>query len=231
MEERAPDVERAAAAERPAAFLFRSCVPDIRERRPTVLFPGERQFMALSANQLRPGMIITHDGQLYSVFSVTHRTPGNLRAFVQAKLRNLRSGSMQEYRFRSEDRVERAVLDEMEMEYLYNDGNDYHFMNTETYDQIHLSKDVLGDAVQYLIPNLKIQVEFYEGKPVSVELPATVDMEVVETEPGLKGSTVSNVTKPATLETGLVVQVPPFISAGEKIRVDSAEGKYLERVK
>jgi elongation factor P len=187
--------------------------------------------MAISATQLRPGMVIIHDKELYSVFSITHRTPGNLRAFVQAKLRNLRSGSMMEHRFRSEDRIDRAVLDEAEMEYLYHDGSDYYFMNTESYDQIHLSKEVLGDAVQYLMPNLRINIEFYEGKPVSVELPQTVDLEVVETEPGLKGATVSNVTKPATLETGLIVQVPAFISAGEKIRVDTAEGKYLERVK
>ena len=187
--------------------------------------------MAISATQMRPGMIIIHEKELYSVFSITHRTPGNLRAFVQAKLRNLRSGSMVEHRFRSEDRIERAVLDETEMEYLYNDTSDFYFMNTETYDQVHLSREVLGDAVEYLVPNLRIKVEFYEGKPVSVELPATVDLEVASTEPGLKGATVSNVTKPATMETGLMVQVPPFINQGEKIRVDTAEGKYLERVK
>ncbi len=187
--------------------------------------------MAISANQLRSGMVILHDKELFSVFSITHRTPGNLRAFVQAKLRNLRTGAMIEHRFRSEDRVDRAVLDETEMEYLYSDGSDYHFMNTETFEQIHLSADTLGDAVQYLLANLRIKVEFYEGNPVSIELPATVDLEVVETEPGLKGATVSNVTKPATLETGLVVQVPSFIDIGEKIRVDTAEGNYLERVK
>ncbi len=187
--------------------------------------------MANTATSLRPGMIIIHDKELYSVFSITHRTPGNLRAFVQAKLRNLRTGSMIEHRFRSEDRVDRAVLDEIEMEYLYSDNTDYYFMNTETYDQIHLSREVLGEAVDYLIPNLKINVEFYEGKPVSVELPQVVDLEVVETEPGLKGATVSNVTKPAKMETGLMVQVPPFIETGEKIRVDTSEGKYLERVK
>ncbi len=187
--------------------------------------------MALSANQLRSGMVILHDKELFSVFSITHRTPGNLRAFVQAKLRNLRTGAMIEHRFRSEDRVDRAVLDETEMEYLYSDGGDYHFMNTESFEQIHLSADTLGDAVQYLLPNLRIKVEFYEGKPVSIALPATVDLEVVETEPGLKGATVSNVTKPATLETGLVVQVPSFIDIGERIRVDTTEGNYLERVK
>ena len=187
--------------------------------------------MALSANQMRPGMVIIHDNELYSVFKITHRTPGNLRAFVQAKIRNLRTGTMIEHRFRSEDRIDRAVLDEMEMEYLYNDGDNFYFMNTENFEQTYLSRDTLGDAVQYLIPNLKIQVEFYEGKPVSVELPQTVDLEVVETEPGIKGATVSNVTKAATLETGLVVQVPPFIEQGEKVRVGTDEGNYLERVK
>ncbi|MGN6592507.1 MAG: elongation factor P [Terriglobales bacterium] len=187
--------------------------------------------MALSANQMRPGMVIIHDNELYSVFSITHRTPGNLRAFVQAKIRNLRTGGLIEYRFRSDDRVERATLDEAEMEYLYNDGDAFYFMNTENFEQTHLNRDTLGDAVNYLIPNLKIAVEFYEGKPVSVELPQTVDLEVTDTEPGLKGATVSNVTKAATLETGLVVQVPPFIETGEKIRVGTAEGTYLERVK
>jgi elongation factor P len=183
----------------------------------------------ISATQLRPGMVIKYNNDLYSVFSVTHRTPGNLRGFVQAKMRNLKSGTMTENRFSSEDRVEKAIMEEHEMEYLYDDGEYYYFMNTESYEQMHLMKDLLGDAVQYLIPNLKVTVEFYEGKPISVELPATVDMTVVETEPGLKGATVSNVTKPAKMETGLVVQVPPFISEGEKIRVNTAEGTYQER--
>ncbi|MGH9466763.1 MAG: elongation factor P [Terriglobales bacterium] len=185
----------------------------------------------MSANSMRPGMVIIHDNELYSVFSITHRTPGNLRAFVQAKIRNLRTGGLIEYRFRSDDRVERATLDEVEMEYLYNDGDAFYFMNTESFEQTHLERDTLGEAVNYLIPNLKINVEFYEGKPVSVALPQTVDMEVTETEPGLKGASVSNVTKAATLETGLVVQVPPFVEMGEKIRVGTAEGSYIERVK
>jgi elongation factor P len=145
------------------------------------------------------------------------------------KMRSLKSGSMQEHRFSSEDKVERAMLDEVEMEYLYDDGEYYYFMNTENFEQMHLTKDLLGDAVDYLIPQLKVAVEFYEGKPMSVELPPTVDMKVIETEPGLKGASVSNVTKPAKLETGLVVQVPPFINEGEKIRVSTAEGTYQER--
>jgi elongation factor P len=178
---------------------------------------------------MRPGMVIKFNNELFSVFSVVHRTPGNLRGFVQAKMRNLRSGNMIEHRFSSEDRVERAALEEHNMEYLYDDGEFYYFMNTESFEQMHLTKDLLGDAVQYLIPQLNVSVEFYEGKPISVELPATVDLTVVETEPGLKGASVSNVTKPATLETGLVVQVPPFINSGEKIRVNTSEGTYQER--
>ena len=183
----------------------------------------------ISATQMRPGMVIKFNNELYSVFSVNHRTPGNLRGFVQARMRSLRTDTMTEHRFSSEDRVERAQLDEQEMEYLYDDGEYFYFMNIETFDQMHLTKDLLGDAVQYLIPQLHVKVEFYEGKPMSVELPASVDMLVMETEPGMKGATVSNVTKPAKLETGLVVQVPPFITEGEKIRVNTAEGAYLER--
>ena len=178
---------------------------------------------------MRPGMVVKFNNDLFSVFSVAHRTPGNLRGFVQAKMRNLKSGTMIEHRFSSEDKVERAIMDEVEMEYLYDDGDNYYFMNTENYEQTHLSKDLLGDATSYLIPQLKVKVEFYEGKPMSVELPATVDMTVVETEPGMKGASVSNVTKPAKMETGLVVQVPAFIKENEKIRVNTAEGTYQER--
>ena len=183
----------------------------------------------ISATQLRPGMVIKFNNELYSIFSVNHRTPGNLRGFVQVKMRSLRSGSMTEHRFSSEDKVEKALLEEHEMQYLYDDGEYYYFMNTENFEQMHLMKDLLGDATEYLIPDLMVKVEFYEGKPMSVELPATVDMMVVETEPGMKGATVSNVTKPAKLETGLVVQVPSFITEGEKIRVNTAEGTYQER--
>ena len=183
----------------------------------------------ISATQLRPGLVIKFNNELYSIFKTEHRTPGNLRGFVQAKMRNFKTGTMIEHRFSSEDRVEKASLEEHEMEYLYDDGEYFYFMNTENFEQMHLMKDLLGDAVNFLIPNLKVAVEFYEGKPMSVELPPTVDLTVVETEPGIKGATVSNVTKPAKLETGLVVQVPPFITEGEKIRVNTAEGTYQER--
>jgi elongation factor P len=183
----------------------------------------------ISATQLRPGMVIKFNNELYSIFKMEHRTPGNLRGFVQVKMRSLRSGTMTEHRFSSEDRVDRAALEEIEMEYLYDDGEYYYFMNTENFEQMHLTRDILGDAVDYLVPQLKVNIEFYEGKPMSVELPPTVDLTVVETEPGLKGASVSNVTKSAKLETGLVVQVPPFINEGEKVRVSTAEGTYQER--
>ena len=185
--------------------------------------------MAIPATQLRPGMIIKHNNDLHSVFSVEHRTPGNLRAFIQAKLRNLRTGAMFEHRFRSPDPIEKINVDEVQMEYLYQDGDDYYFMNTENYEQLHLNKDILGDSVDYLTANLQIRVEFFDGKAVGIELPQTVDLKVIETEPGLKSATASSVTKPAKTETGLVVQVPPFINEGETIKVDTAEGVYLSR--
>jgi elongation factor P len=183
----------------------------------------------ISATHLRPGMVIKFNNELFSIFKMEHRTPGNLRGFVQAKMRNFRTGTMIEHRFSSEDKVERASLEQHEMEYLYDDGEYYYFMHTETFEQMHLMKDLLGDAVNFLIPQLHVNVEFYEGKPISVELPPSVTMTVMETEPGLKGATVSNVTKPAKMETGLVVQVPPFICEGEKIRVSTSESAYLER--
>src|SRR3989441_12900391 len=162
----------------------------------------------ISSTQMRPGMVVKFNNDLFSVFSVAHRTPGNLRGFVQAKMRNLRSGTMMEHRFSSEDKVERAIMDEVEMEYLYDDGSNYYFMNTENYEQTHLSKELLGDATNYLIPQPKVKVEFYEGKAMSAELPATVDMTVVETEPGMKGASVSSVSKPANVADALVVQLP-----------------------
>ncbi len=185
--------------------------------------------MAIPATQLRPGMIIKHNNDLHAVFSVEHRTPGNLRAFIQAKLRNLRTGAMYEHRFRSADAIDKVNVDEVQMEFLYREGDNFYFMNTENYEQTYLTRDVLGDAVDYLIPNLQIQVEFHDGKAVGIELPATVEMTVVETEPGLKSASATNVTKAAKMETGLIVQVPPFIGEGEKIKVDTSEGSYLSR--
>ena len=184
--------------------------------------------MSIPATQMRPGMIIKYNNDLHLVFSVEHRTPGNLRAFIQAKLRNVRTGAMFVERFRSPDPIDRIRVDEVKMEYLYNDGEDYYFMD-EKFEQTMLKYDTLGDAVQYLIPNLSINVSFHDGKAVGIELPGIVEMTVVETEPGIKSATASSVTKPAKTETGLVVAVPPFINEGEKIRVDTAEGSYLSR--
>ena len=185
--------------------------------------------MQIAATQLRPGMVVKFNNDLFSIFKMEHRTPGNLRGFVQVKMRTFKSGTMIEHRFSSEDRVDTASLDEQEMEYLYDDGEYFYFMNTTTFEQMHLIKDLLGDATNFLVPNLKVNVEFYEGKPISVELPATVDLTVVETEPGIKGASVSNVTKAAKTETGLVVQVPPLINEGEKIRVSTSESAYQAR--
>lgn len=184
----------------------------------------------VKATQLRPGMIIRHGGELYTVFSVEHRTPGNKRGSMQTRLRNLRNGAIADYRFRAEDTVERAIVDEIEHEYLYADAEGWHFMNSETFEQLHLTKDILGDAVDYLIPNLTIKLEFYEGQPIGIALPDTVDLTVVETEPGIQKATASSVMKPAKLETGLLVQVPPFVNIGDKVKVNTTEGIYIQRV-
>jgi elongation factor P len=185
--------------------------------------------MSIPATQMRPGMIIKHKDQLHLVFKVEHRTPGNLRAFIQAKLRNIRTGAMFEERFRSADAIDKVVVDEVSMEYLYNDGDDYYFMNPVDYEQTVLKGSTLGDAIEYLTPNLRIEVSYHDGQAVGIELPTNVELTVIETEPGLKSATASSVTKPAKTETGLVVQVPAFINEGEKIRVDTSEGTYMSR--
>jgi elongation factor P len=183
----------------------------------------------MNATQIRRGNVLKVDNELYSVMTVQHITPGNWRGMVQTKLRNLRSGKQTERRFRSEENVDRVSLDSHELEYLYNDGSDYHFMNLETYEQITLDAEKLGDDIYYLIPNTKVEAQFYEGVAISVEMPSTVDLVVVETEPSVRSATVTNVTKAAKLETGLIVQVPQFVNQGETIRIDTTEGKYLQR--
>jgi len=185
----------------------------------------------IAATQLRVGMTILFNGEPYRVVSVQHITPGNWRGMVQTKLKHLKTGSSVENRFRSEDKLERASLEQHEMEYLYDDGTDYHFMNSETYEQVALSKDVLGDNVYYLIPNVKFMIEYYNEAPVGVEPPKVVEQGRLDTAPFMRGATVAASAKPATLETGLVVNVPGFIESGEVIRVDTSEGKYLERAK
>jgi elongation factor P len=184
----------------------------------------------IKATLLRPGMIIKHEGDLHVVYSVDHRTPGNKRGSMQTKMRNLRTGSMIDYRFRAEEVIEKAVVDEVEYEYLYSDGDGHHFMNTENYEQLQLQDDIVGDTKDYLIANLPLKIEYYDGKPIGVLLPDTVDLTVVETEPSIQKATASAVMKPAKLETGLVVNVPPFVGTGDRIKVDTSEGRYIQRV-
>ena len=185
----------------------------------------------IQATQLRPGMIIIHEGQLYRVFAVHHLTPGNKRGFMQTKMKNLKSGIGTEYKFRSEDRVEQATLETRKMQYLYAEGDLHTFMDTENYEQIALTAADVGDLLSFLLPNHVVEVEFYDSKPIGVSPPSTVDLEVVNTEPSMKGATASASYKPAKLETGVTIQVPPFIQVGDKVRVDPSEGTYLERVK
>ncbi|MEQ1764327.1 MAG: elongation factor P [Pyrinomonadaceae bacterium] len=187
--------------------------------------------MAISANDMRKGMVFLHEGSPVKVMEFHHHTPGNLRAMVQARLRNLLTGNSFEYRFRSNDTLEKITLEQHKMEYLYSDGSHHHFMNTETYEQVALTEEELLDAAQWLMPGLKIEVEFYNGTPIGVALPASMELTVATTEPQLKGATASNSNKPATLENGVTLMVPPFIGEGEKIRVNPTESKYMERVK
>ena len=182
------------------------------------------------ATQVRKGMYIRHDNDLYRIVSTEHVTPGKGRGMVQAKIRHIKSGAISDHRFRSGDRVDRVTLDETEMEYLYQDGDTYHFMNNETYEQIGLSEETLGDAVPFLLPNIKLEVQFWEGRPIGINPPLTVEMTVMETEPAIKGATASSVSKPAKMETGLVVQVPPFINEGDVIKVETSTRAYVERV-
>jgi elongation factor P len=183
----------------------------------------------MQATRLRKGMLIKVGENLFRVLELQHVTPGNLRGFVRVKLRNIRTGALSDQKLRSEDEIERATLDEKSMQYLYRDGASYHFMDTETYEQIALTEEVLGDAMNYMVAESVIDMEFYGSEPVGIELPQTVDLTVVETTPAIKGATASAQLKPATLETGLVVQVPPFVSEGDRIRVNTETGEYQSR--
>jgi elongation factor P len=184
---------------------------------------------SIQATRLKKGMLVKIENDLFRVLELQHVTPGNLRGFVRVKFRNIRSGTLADQKLRSEDSVERATLDEHEMQYLYQDGESYYFMDTGSYEQIHISSEALGDSVNYLKPEMTIQVEFYGSEPVGIELPQTVDLKVLDTVPGIKGATASNQIKPATLETGLVVNVPPFINNGDVVRVSTDTGEYLSR--
>jgi elongation factor P len=183
-------------------------------------------------SDVRKGMVIVRDdGQLCYVVDRELRTPGNLPSKLTLKLKNLKTGFVTDQRVHPEDKVEQAYLDKREMQYLYKDSDGYVFMDTESYDQVTLSVDMVGDQILYLKEENKIQVTFFEEKALSVELPATVELQVTETEPALKGATAAAQYKPATLETGLKVTVPPFVEIGEMIQVDTRDNKYLGRVK
>jgi elongation factor P len=175
-------------------------------------------------------MLIKRNADLFRILDLNHLTPGNKRGFVQCRLRNIRSGTLIDHKFRSEDSVERATLDSRRMQFLYADGDAYHFMDTESFEQIRLTRDTLGDAVKYLLPDSVITVELFEEAPVGIALPLTVDLAVAETAPAIKGATASAQLKPARLETGLVVQVPSFVANGDRIRVNTETGEYQARV-
>lgn len=185
---------------------------------------------SVTANRLKKGMLIKMGNDLLRVFDTHHLTQGNKRAHMQAKMRDIRTGRIVDHKFRAEEDVERAILEEHEMQFLYKDGDLYHFMNTETYEQIHLSAEVLGDNALYLLPESTINVEFYEGEPMGIHPPQTVDLKVTETVPGIKGATAAAQVKPATMETGLVVIVPAFVNEGDVIRINTETGEYLSRV-
>ncbi len=191
-----------------------------------------RLLVPIEFSQVRKGMVIVgEDGQLYHVVDRDLNTPGNWRAILQLKLKNLKTGSITDRRVRPQDKVETAYLDKREMEYIYQDSSGYVFMDTETFDQVTLPSDMVSELMLYLKPNTRAHMIFYEGKALSLELPATVELQVVETEPSVKGATAAAQFKPATLETGLKITVPPFINIGESIKVDTRSGEYLERVK
>ncbi len=176
-------------------------------------------------------MVIKVEGEIYKVLEATHVTPGKGQALMQTKLRNLKNQTLLDYRFRSKDKVERAFLETIGMEYLYKSGDEYVFMNLENYEQIKLASEIIGDGINYLVPNVIFLVERHEEKHVGIEPPLTIDIKVVKTEPFLKGATQSASSKPAMLETGITINVPQFIKEGETVRIDTRQGKYLERVK
>jgi elongation factor P len=178
---------------------------------------------------MRVGMVINYRNELFEVVKVDHVTPGKGQGMVQTKIRNIKSGAIMDARFRSDEKVDKVFLDEKAMEYLYADNNSYVFMDMESFEQINISKEILGEKVKYLTPNLNIKIKMHNKEPIGINLPASVNLKITSTEPGLKSATVSNVSKPAVTETGLIVQVPPFINEGETIKVGTGEGKYLSR--
>jgi elongation factor P len=184
---------------------------------------------SVQATRLRKGNLIKLGNDLFRIMELHHLTPGNKRGFIQARMRNIRTSALADQKFRAEEDLERAVLDEREMQYLYKDGDSYYFMDTSSFEQVQISLEALGDSKDFIIPDAIIKVEFYDVEPVGIELPPTVELLVVETVPGINRATASAQVKPATLETGLVVQVPPFVNEGDRIRVSTETGEYQSR--
>lgn len=187
--------------------------------------------MAVPATQIRKGNVIIFNGDPCRIIEFEHRTPGNLRAFIQAKMKNLRNGSTLEHRFRAADQVEKAEMSTQELQYMYSDGTHHHFMNVQSYEMLELADAALGDTAKWLTPNMVILAEFFDGRPLDIELPAALEFEVVQTDASLAGATKTAMTKPAKLDNGVTVQVPAFVKQGDRIRVDPREGIYLERAK
>ena len=185
--------------------------------------------MSIPATQLKVGMIILHNGKPHRVTNVLHVTPGNWRGMVQTRLVNIESGSNAEHRFRSEDRVDRANLEQHSLQFSYRAGDDYHFMNTETYEMMSLHSDVLGEATQYLVEGMVLEAFYYEGRVVGIEVPNFVELTVKDTAPNLRGATAAASPKPATLETGLEVRVPQYVNVGDRVKIDTRTNEFIER--
>jgi len=183
----------------------------------------------IAATQLKVGMVILHNGKPHRVTNVVHVTPGNWRGMVQTRLVNIETGSNTEHRFRSEDKVDRAMLETHKLQFSYRGGDEFHFLNTETFEMIALTPDVLGDAVKYLIGEMVIEASYFEGRVVGVDVPMFVELEVTDTTPNIKGAAVQNTSKPATLETGFEIKVPPYIEIGDRVKIDTRTGEFVER--
>lgn len=189
----------------------------------------QEESLVIAANNLRSNVVILMDGQLFSVVDTSRVKPGKGGAYIRAKLKRMSDGNVIDRTFRSEEKVEDIRLEHMRMQFLYRDGDLMYFMDTETYEQQPINVKQLGDVVKFLAEGFSLKIEFYEGKPVGVEMPPSVELEITKTDPGLKGDTATGGSKPATLSTGYVLQVPLFIQLGEVIRVDTRTGEYLER--
>ena len=187
--------------------------------------------MAIPATQIRRGMVIVFEGDPCRILEFRHHTPGNLRAMVQAKLKNIRTGSSFEHRFRAADSIDPASMETHDLEFMYQGGDTYHFMNTENYDQLEMDEEMLGDNAQWMQPGMKIQAEYYDGRPVGIKMPNSLVLEVVDTAPVMKTATKTASTKPAKLENGVTINVPEFVGTGDKVKVNPTTGEYQERAK